>query len=168
MSLSLRPAVPADAVSIGEISVHAWRAAYRGLMPDDYLDALDSEERASSWVGTLRWPPPRVSVILGREHGRSVGFAAAGPCRTDDDLGELYAINTRPDTWRSGVGTALLHAATSHLRGAGFDEAILWVLPGNTRARRFYEALGWHADGAQRDEEVHGIVVPELRYRTRL
>lgn len=102
------------------------------------------------------------------QQGRRVGFAAAGPCRADDDLGELYAIYTHPDTWRSGVGTSLLHAATSHLRNVGFDEAVLWVLPGTTRARHFYEAWGWHADGAQRDEEVHGIVVPELRYRVRL
>jgi class 3 adenylate cyclase/MFS family permease len=42
------------------------------------------------------------------------------------------------------------------------------VLPGNRRARRFYEAAGWVADGAERSAEVQGVVVPEVRYRRRL
>jgi RimJ/RimL family protein N-acetyltransferase len=48
------------------------------------------------------------------------------------------------------------------------QEAVLWVLPGNRRARRFYEAAGWVADGAERSAEVQGVVVPEVRYRRRL
>ena len=168
MSLSLDTAVIGDATDIGEISVLAWQAAYRRTMPDDYLDSLDSDERAQRWVETLREPPPRTRVILARQQRRSVGFAATGPCRTDTDLGELYALNVRPDTWGRGIGTSLLNAATSDLRDAGFTEAILWVLPENARARRFYETHGWHNEGLQRDEEVHDIVISEIRYRLRL
>jgi RimJ/RimL family protein N-acetyltransferase len=47
-------------------------------------------------------------------------------------------------------------------------EAELWVLPGNHRARRFYEVAGWVADGAQRTDEVVGVLVSEVRYRRRL
>lgn len=165
MSLSLDTAVVGDAADIGEISVLAWRAVYRGAMPDDYLDSLDSDERAGRWVETLRAPPPRTSVVLARQQRRSVGFVATGPCWTDADLGELYALNVRPDAWRRGIGTSLLTAATSDLRDAGFTEAILWVLPGNTRARRFYETHGWHDEGVEQDNEVLDIVVPEIRYR---
>lgn len=165
MSLSLDTAVAGDAADIGEISVLAWQAAYRRTMPDRYLDSLDSDERAGRWAETLRAPPPRTRVILARQQRRSVGFVATGPCWTDDDLGELYALNVRPDTWGRGIGTSLLTAATSDLRDAGFTEAILWVLPGNTRARRFYETHGWHDEGVERDEQVHDIVVAEVRYR---
>jgi RimJ/RimL family protein N-acetyltransferase len=42
------------------------------------------------------------------------------------------------------------------------------VLPGNHRARRFYEVAGWEDDGARRTSEVLGVVVPEVRYRRRL
>jgi hypothetical protein len=41
-------------------------------------------------------------------------------------------------------------------------------VPGNRRARRFYEIAGWVADGADRTTEVHGVLVPEVRYRRRL
>jgi hypothetical protein len=39
----------------------------------------------------------------------------------------------------------------------------------NDRARRFYEALGWQADGAVRtDTQLTGTAVHEVRYRTAL
>ena len=44
---------------------------------------------------------------------------------------------------------------------------MLWVLPANARARRFYEIAGWAADGSERTMEVLGVVVPEVRYRRR-
>ena len=50
----------------------------------------------------------------------------------------------------------------------GYGEGVLWVLPGNARARRFYEVVGWATDGAHRTIEALGIVVPEVRYRRRL
>jgi RimJ/RimL family protein N-acetyltransferase len=41
---------------------------------------------------------------------------------------------------------------------------LLWVLKGNTRARRFYERQGFAADGAEEPFEVDGVPVPEVRY----
>jgi hypothetical protein len=49
----------------------------------------------------------------------------------------------------------------------GFAESVLWVLPGNARARRFYEIAGWVADGTERTADVFGVTVPEVRYRRR-
>ena len=115
---ALREALPDDAANIGEISVLAWQAAYRGIMPNDYLDCLSSEERAGRWVDTLREPPPRTRVLIAEEDGRALGFAAVGPCREDEARGGLYAINLRPDAWGRGTGTALLGAATTSLREA--------------------------------------------------
>ena len=60
----------------------------------------------------------------------------------------------------------LLDRAASRLRGAGFTEATLWVLQGNERAPRFYEALGWQHDGAERTQtELTGSPLHEVRYR---
>jgi ribosomal protein S18 acetylase RimI-like enzyme len=40
----------------------------------------------------------------------------------------------------------------------------LWVLRDNTRARRFYERYGFHADGVEEPFHVAGAAVPEVRY----
>jgi hypothetical protein len=36
---------------------------------------------------------------------------------------------------------------------------VLWVLPGNARARRFYEVSGWAMDGIQARLDIHGNLV---------
>lgn len=163
-SLVVRLADPRDSMAIGEISVLAWRLAYRGLMPDEYLAALDPKERAGRWVDGLTSPPPRSSVMVGEVDSKPVGFVAVGPCDGSDRIGEVYALNLRPDCWRRGFGAVLLQQGEGALRTFGFSEAILWVIPGNERARRFYEALGWRHEDVQRDEVVHDITVPETRY----
>ena len=168
MTALVRTASLGDASAIGEVSVLAWQGAYRGILPDGYLDALDPLERAGRWVNTLRTPPPRSEVLVVQEATQVVGFAAIGPCREDSTIGELYAINLRPDNWARGVGTVLIEAAMQRLRRFGFEVAVLWVIPANQRARRFYEARGWHADNVERHQEVNDIVVPEIRYRTGL
>jgi hypothetical protein len=39
----VRGARPADADEIGRVHVQVWRGAYAGLMPPDYLAALDPQ-----------------------------------------------------------------------------------------------------------------------------
>jgi hypothetical protein len=59
----------------------------------------------------------------------------------------------------------LLAAAQSVRARLGYVEAVLWVLPDKTRARRFHEVAGWTTDGTQRTSEVLGVGVLEVRYR---
>jgi len=41
----LRPAEPRDALEVARVHIGTWQAAYRGLVPDEYLDSLKIEER---------------------------------------------------------------------------------------------------------------------------
>ncbi len=84
------------------------------------------------------------------------------------EVGELYAINLDPRFWRQGLGPSLLAAVTTALRESGFRSAVLWVVPQNERARAVYEADGWVADGASREDEVLGVTVTDIRYRRTL
>ena len=43
----IRLAQLGDAERIGAIQVRAWQAAYRGVMPDTYLDELDVDDTSS-------------------------------------------------------------------------------------------------------------------------
>lgn len=129
--LNVRFAEPHDAMAIGEISVLAWRAAYAGIMPGEYLAALDPNERASRWIDGLTSPPPRSSVMVGEHGSRPVGFVAVGPCDRSEQVAELYALNLRPECWRHGFGSVLLQEAERAMHDFGFTEAVLWVLPGN-------------------------------------
>jgi ribosomal protein S18 acetylase RimI-like enzyme len=96
-----------------------------------------------------------------------VGFASVGPSRDERDIGELYAIYVDPEDWSQGAGGALLEHAEQRL-ARDFDEATLWVLAANLRARRFYEKAGWHSDGTNKTEDRLGVRSEETRYRKRL
>jgi ribosomal protein S18 acetylase RimI-like enzyme len=166
--VTVRRATVQDAPAIGRVHVRAWQAAYRGQMPDGYLDGLRPEERAASWERGLCREHHRDPLLVAEDNGQVVGFALVGPAQDPEGAGQLYAINVDPDHWGMGVGRALLAAAQAELARLGHTEAVLWVLPGNARARRFYEVAGWADDGAQRTGEAGGIVFTEVRYRRRL
>ena len=67
--------------------------------------------------------------------------------------------------WGRGLGRTLLRDVTAELAGLGYREAVLWVVPQNERARRFYESAQWHDEHVQREDDVYGVVIPEVRYR---
>jgi ribosomal protein S18 acetylase RimI-like enzyme len=165
---TVRQATVDDAPAMGGVHVRAWRAAYRGQMPDAYLDGLRAEDRADGWARGLARDRSAAPVLVAEDGGSVVGFAVVGPAEEPAGYGELYAINVDPDHWGTGAGWALLDAAHQALGRLGYTDAVLWVLPGNDRARRFYERAGWTADGAERTQEVQGVVVDEVRYRRRL
>ena len=58
--------------------------------------------------------------------------------------------------------------AVERMRGFGFRDATLQVLTTNARARRFYDAVGWRADGVESFPEEAGVVLPHTRYRRTL
>jgi len=171
MEIRIREPVPSDASALGRLHAEAWHVAYDGHMPAELLAGITVERRTAMWERITASPrPERQRIAIADLGGTAVGFAWTGPCRDEDSpqgAGELYAINVHPGSWRSGVGTALLEAAHTALATEGFPTAVLWVLPTNDRARRFYERHDWFADGAARDEESNGFIVPEVRYTRR-
>ena len=54
------------------------------------------------------------------------------------------------------------------MQRAGFNEAVLWVLETNERARRFYEKVGWKTDGQTKTDDRGPVVLNEVRYRVTL
>ncbi len=122
MHVSARPARPDDAEVLGRVHVRAWRAAYRGVMPDDYLDGLDESERAAMWARFFELAPAdrRLTVVTVDEE--VVGFACFARCRdaADDDVAELFAINRDPEHWGRGLGRELLSRVTDELVAFGY------------------------------------------------
>ncbi len=170
----IRPACAADAAAVAAVRAVTWRKAYAGLIAPDILARVTAPDAAPFDPPPYR----RTLVAVGGPGEAVTGFASYGPersvlppsaspspaaspadppavfpsrlgadgqaCRT----GELYALYVAPVAWSAGVGRALLEAATTALRDAGYRRMVLWVLAGNTRARRFYARAGLDPDGA--------------------
>lgn len=163
----LREARVADAAALAEIHIAAWRAAYRGLMPDEYLAALSLDERTRMWSSVLARPSPAKSVIAEID-GAAAGWCRFGPTRDEEaaEVAEIYALNIHPQFWRRGAGRALCEHALHEAAVREHTTLTLWVLSGNQRARRFYESIGFVPDGAEKtDTRLIGSPLHDLRYR---
>lgn len=166
--MRVRPAGSADADAIATVQVHSWREAYRGQLPDDYLDSLSVDRQREAWKGILEATDlPRRGTLVLEDGDEIIGFAHISPSRDPDATprtGELTAIYLLPRAWRRGGGRLLLEMAVTNLRQAGFGTATLWVLASNTRARLFYESMGWSPDGATKTEDRGSFALVETRY----
>lgn len=158
----------ADCDRVAEIRVRGWQRAYRGMIPQSYLDGLDVAQDAERRRGYLTRPDDAVVDLVAEDAGgRVVGWACHGPYRESEvriAQGELYALYAHPDHVGQGAGRALLAETVRRCSAAGHDRLLLWVLAANARARRFYERAGFRPDGAREPFEVDGVTVPEVRY----
>jgi len=163
---TIRPAAPEDAEAVERLRIAGWQTAYRGIIPDAYLDSLPVDApRRRRHLETL---PEGFRNDVAFAGGCVVGWISAGPCRDPDRPGprhgEVFACYVHPDSWRTGTGRLLMEHALEALAQDGRDDVTLWVLEANDRARRFYAAFGFAPDGTRKLLDF-GEPVPELRYR---
>ena len=152
----------ADIPRVAEIHVFGWRTAFRGIVSDEILFGRMSVARSMK----------RFEGALGGEYGETYvfddglikAFITIGVCRDDDkpNAFELGGIYVEPLMKRQGIGKALVGFCEKVATGRGYKELCLWVLEGNTESRRFYEKMGFAADGSRKFLE--NIQATAVRY----
>jgi GNAT superfamily N-acetyltransferase len=94
-----------------------------------------------------------------------VGSAIAGfVVVIEDEVEQLYVSAAHRG---KGVAGVLIDEAERQIAAAGHAQAWLAVVPGNARARAFYEKSGWRDEGPfdyAAEAERGTIAVPCLRY----
>lgn len=162
--LNLTDATPADAKAVAQLHVRAWQVTYRGMLPDEHLDSLSIDERAAGYD----FDNGPLTTVLAADTDELRGFITFGEAHDLPGTGQVYALYVDPTSWRCGAGGVLLRHAQDRLRRAGFDDAVLWVLAVNERARIFYAGQGWSPDDAKNRQRIGGRLVDEVRYRKRV
>ncbi|MFD3648800.1 GNAT family N-acetyltransferase [Streptomyces cyaneofuscatus] len=162
-----------DIHAVSTVRITGWQAAYAGLVPQDYLDALTIEEDARTRRDMFARGDGSVLNLVAEEaeDGVVVGWAALGPSREEDREpgdGELLALYAAPDRIGAGVGKALILHTLVAARERPYSRLVLWVIAANARARDFYERGGFVADGGSAQWPVNGTTVPEVRYSRKL
>jgi ribosomal protein S18 acetylase RimI-like enzyme len=158
----VRVAREEDLLGAADARVASWRAAFTGLVPQDFLDAMDPATIAASWSESIAAGRSRLYVASIGD--RIAGYAGVGPERDPDappGTGELYALFVHPDHWGTGAGRALTDAAVADLRDNGCTAVRLWVLEANTRARRFYARYGFTETTDRTYSSLNNL--PEIR-----
>jgi ribosomal protein S18 acetylase RimI-like enzyme len=153
-SVTLRAAGPADIAAVAAV----WHAGW----PDGHLGNVPAQLQQYRGLDDFRKRVPgRIADTTVASLGtRVIGFVIAH----DDEIEQLYVA---AEARGRGVADALLRQGERLVSAGGFRNAWLAVAPGNARARRFYERMGWHDTGPieyAAHTETGPIMVPCRRY----
>ena len=159
-----RDAVPGDAMLISRLFAASWRVAYRGIVPQHYLDRLPDEY----WLPSVRaWLMSGCfSAVLACEGDTAIGCVIFGRGRDEAyaDWGEIVSLYLLPEHMRRGIGTALMQRALAAMRTDGYSRFYLWAIEGNSAADRFYHKLGFRLTEEAVDYKIGGGDVRDIRY----
>jgi ribosomal protein S18 acetylase RimI-like enzyme len=148
--MHLRPATPEDAEAVAAIWSAGWVDGHLGNVPDELVAVRTPESFATR-------APQRVGdTTVAEVDGVVVGFTMVH----GDEVDQVYVA---PAARGSGVAAALLDEAAQRIAAAGHARAWLAVVPGNARARRFYERQGWRDEGLF-TLDASGVPTPCHRY----
>lgn len=141
------PFDPGRAHALAVCHIACWREAYRGLVPEHVLAALDPDRRAAVLQRTAS---ALGATLLTAESGDEIiGFVHYGPPSEQRAVAEreLSALYIRSRWYGTGLAQALLDAVLDPDKSCS-----LWVFDQNPRARAFYGKYGFVPDGTVRPE----------------
>ncbi len=149
-----------DRLAISHIYEEGWKYAYRGIVPQDYLDSIPE----GRWASCL--DQEGVDSLVVEEDGRLIGTSSYSQSRWEQfgGSGEIISIYLLPEYIGRGYGRLLLEAAVGELQKLGYQEIFLWVLEENLRARKFYEKCGFISAGHYMEHEIGGKMLREVQY----
>lgn len=149
-----------DRNELSNIYEQSWRKAYRGIIPQDYLEAIPKGQ----W--NKNFDIPGWSTIVCIEDGNFIGTSSFSKSRFDKfpDSGEIISIYLLPEYMKKGYGSYIFDFVLKELKNQGYKKVFLWVLEENTNARKFYESKGFILDKEYLNDKIGGKELKEVRY----
>ncbi|MGE3802738.1 MAG: N-acetyltransferase family protein [Candidatus Kapaibacterium sp.] len=166
---TIREATVDDADEIARVHVDSWRTTYRGIVPDDFLDNMDYQERSERW---RKWLSPdlsnrseRLILVATNLASEIVGFGSGGKEREGNipSEAEIYALYLLNEYRGKGIGRILTRELASQLQQEQYSSMLVWVLALNPSCR-FYQHLGG-VESQRKLINIGGKEFEEIAYR---
>ncbi len=131
-----------DADIIGYIHSVAWKQAYVGMFPEDFLNGDTPEKRKQEFIDSCGCED--VSYYIMYENDKAVGIVKVVDAPDAYEIASLYIL----EQYRNqGYGKRVI----AYLKKEFDKKRIqLWVLEDNPKAKRFYENNGFKNTGNSR------------------
>lgn len=134
--ISFVPASPGDEGVLARLRQKVWAETYRGIYPDEIIDAFDfpwHEARDLERIRSSDW-----SVFLITAHGQPVGYLIL-KISEPPKLLSLYLLK---DYQRQGIGTKAFALARTVFAKHGVEAFRCSCQPENESAAAFYRSMG--------------------------
>nr|WP_323777182.1 GNAT family N-acetyltransferase [Amylibacter sp.] len=135
----IRKARDEDHHVLAQIWNQGWHDAHAAHVPQRLTDLRTKESFY------IRLQQMLAQTFVSGPIGAPIGF-----CAVKGD--EIYQMYVHKDAKGIGVAAALISAGCENIAQQGFRRAKLDVIAQNSRARRFYEKMGWVSQGLHESE----------------
>lgn len=153
--MNVRIADQKDSNIVGNVHFMAWKSAYRGIFPDEYIDSDTPSKRSEEFLDSIK--DDRCTYFLLEEAGQVAGIVKI---HEEDNTLEIESIYILDEYRGKGFGRQFIDFIKTYRPQA---DIFLWVLEVNTNARRFYENNGFVMSGESRTIK-RGTEFVQLRY----
>jgi ribosomal protein S18 acetylase RimI-like enzyme len=167
MPIQIRLANDDDYDLLVQMHVDSWRVAYKGLVPEKYLNEEVVEERQEHWKEKLPFQGQNRSTAIAYDDttGQSVGFVLSEYDQAvEKEMIYVDHLHVLPGWQGFGIGKKLLQNACDWTRSKDLKKVYLYVLEQNTQAIKFYENRGWIHDGDILGQMTRDRATPTRRY----
>ena len=171
LPVEIRPALLSDIPEIAQVHLASSKIAYRDIIDPLLLDGLSSAGRVALWEGRFARIGPAGRLWVQCVGSDVIGFAlcdAADEEQASTSTCELKSLYLTPQRWDSGFGASLIAHVVKEFKDHGFNSMILLTIRQNSRARSFYERIGYSCDGltriTRRKESGLQLEYEEIRY----
>jgi ribosomal protein S18 acetylase RimI-like enzyme len=143
-----------DASEIARVHFESWRATYRDVLPDSYIDGAMRDDIAKVWAN---WTAEKL-VVGATVNGALVGIATYDMGMDQAVPAYLDNFHVLPDHHGTGLASELFVAGVDAIASEGACALWLTVLDTNARARAFYAKM-YGQEGVPKDDEMLGYAV---------
>lgn len=146
-----------DINQVRQIYILGWQNAFRGIVPQTYLDTMNLDD----------WAPPLNGAYVLTDEKNILGTSSIAPARDNafDGWGEIISIFILPHLISQGYGHQLFTFVKDKLLEQHYANLYLTVFEDNHRARKFYEKHDFSWNGERLALNVGGKDLIELRYQ---
>ena len=153
--MKIRRAEKKDLADVARIHVEAWKSVYRGIMPDEVLDARNLDAQQIVWEEEL---DKGAKLYVCEQEGNIVGFASGH--EVDAFHGEIDTLYFQESDRGKGYGLQMLDYMR-HVLGEE-KQISLWCVKENPN-RTFYEANGGET-GLEKTVQIGGKEIAGIQY----
>lgn len=156
MDVFVREMTAGDVECVRRIYIRGWRNAFRGIVPQPYLDHMNLDD----------WAPPLDGAYVLTDGNSVLGTSSISAARDSRfaGWGEIISIYVLPELIGQGYGHVLFEFAKNKLLELRYEKLYLTVFEDNIRARTFYEKHGFVRNNERIPCNVGGKDLTELRY----